>query len=189
MKSGGLPFVSLKCVNRGGGFRIDGLKRFSGDYTQTNICQIGDIVVAVTDMTQERRIVAHAARVPRLGAEFGVMSMDLVKILPSGELPKGFLHGLLRFSEFSPSVSQHANGVNVLHLSPSQIEAFEFPCPPLGLASQYAEINDALFDTADVLEAKNANLRRTRDLLLPRLMSGAIAAPAVGSETLIEKEI
>ena len=63
-ESGGLPFVNLKCINRGGGFRKDGLKLFTGSFKEEQLVEKGDLVMAVTDMTQERMIIARAARVP-----------------------------------------------------------------------------------------------------------------------------
>jgi len=171
---GGIPFLNLKCIERGGGFRYDGVKRFQGEYKPTQTAKTGDIIVAVTDMTQERRLVAHAARVHIIGNDFAVMSMDLVKIEPNTEVSKDYLHGVLRFSDFSQEVRQHANGVNVLHLNPSQIQEFKFALPPTELRNLYAELCASAYQECDVLHAKNANLRRTRDLLLPKLISGEV---------------
>ncbi len=64
---GGLPFLNLKCIERGGGFCFNGIKRFDGDYKNSQTAKPGDIIVGLTDMTQERRLVAHAARVPNIG--------------------------------------------------------------------------------------------------------------------------
>jgi type I restriction enzyme S subunit len=61
---GGLPFLNLKCLDRDGGFRRSGLKRYTGEFKDIHVAKKGDIVMAVTDMTQERRIVARAALVP-----------------------------------------------------------------------------------------------------------------------------
>jgi type I restriction enzyme S subunit len=169
-----LPFLNLKCVERGGGFRYDGVKRFQGEYKNMQTAKTGDIVVAVTDMTQERRLVAHAARVHVIGNDFAVMSMDLVKVEPKAEVSKDYLHGLLRFSDFSQEVRQHANGVNVLHLNTSQIQEFKFALPPTELRNRYAELCSSAYRECDVFHAKNANLRRTRDLLLPKLISGEV---------------
>ncbi|MGB8217921.1 MAG: restriction endonuclease subunit S [Candidatus Methanoperedens sp.] len=171
---GGIPFLNLKCIERGGGFRYDGVKRFQGEYKKTQTAKTGDIVVAVTDMTQERRLVAHAARVHVIDNDFAVMSMDLVKVEPNTDVAKDFLHGLLRFSDFSQEVRQHANGVNVLHLNPSQIQEFKFVLPSTDLRNYYAELCANAYQECDVLHAKNANLRRTRDLLLPKLISGEV---------------
>ena len=34
---GGLPFLNLKCIGRGGGFRYDGMKRYKGEYKTSQI--------------------------------------------------------------------------------------------------------------------------------------------------------
>jgi type I restriction enzyme S subunit len=174
VEKGALPFLNLKCIERGGGFRYDGVKRFQGEYKNTQTAKTGDIIVAVTDMTQERRLVAHAARVHVIGNDFAVLSMDLVKVEPKAEVSKDYLHGLLRFSDFSQEVRQHANGVNVLHLNPSQIQEFKFALPPIDLRNRYAELCSSAYQECDVMHTKNANLRRTRDLLLPKLISGEV---------------
>ena len=172
IEEGGLPFLNLKCIKRDGGFRNDGIKQYSGPYKETQTAKTGDTIIAVTDVTQERRIVAHAARVPRLKSEFAVVSMDIVKIMPTNDIPTEYLYGMFRFSVFPDEVKQHANGANVLHLSPERITAFEFVCAPLNLQKYYADLAKNIFEQADVLQVKNDNLRKTRDLLVPKLISG-----------------
>src|SRR5262249_4383058 len=115
-EEGGLPFLNLKCLDRDGGFRRSGLKRYTGEYKASHVAKKGDIVMGVTDMTQERRIVARAALVPTLDKEFGICSMDLVRIEPKPSVIKAFLYSFLRYSSFADKVKQYANGANVLHL-------------------------------------------------------------------------
>jgi type I restriction enzyme S subunit len=171
---GGLPFLNLKCLDRDGGFRRSGLKRYTGDFKDSHVAKKGDIVMGVTDMTQERRIVARAALVPTLDSEFGIFSMDLVRIEPKPEVPKTFLYSFLRYSSFADEVKQHANGANVLHLSPDRIIAFRFSVPPADLMCRFAGFVAPVLEEIDTLANKIDNLRRTRDLLLPRLLSGQI---------------
>jgi len=171
---GGLPFINLKCLDRDGGFRRSGLKRYIGEYKNSHIARKGDIVVAVTDMTQERRIVARAAWVPTLDNDCGVFSMDLLRIEPKAPLPKTYFYCFLRFSGFADEVKQRANGVNVLHLSPDCVRQYRFAVPPSGLASRFARFVGPALDVMDTLENQIANLRRTRDLLLPKLISGEV---------------
>ena len=172
---GGLPFLNLKCLARDGGFRRSGLKRYVGEYRTAHITKKGDIVVAVTDLTQERRIVARAALVPNLGQDFGVFSMDLVRLEPRPPLPKPFLYCLLRFSSFAAEVKQHANGANVLHLSPDRINDYRLAVPPTELTARFANLVGPDLELIDALENQIANLRSTRDLLLPRLLSGKLS--------------
>jgi type I restriction enzyme S subunit len=47
--------------------------------------------------------------------------------------------------------------------------------PPLGVVSNFTGRVDALFDQINTFERQLRNLRRTRDLLLPSLLSGQIA--------------
>jgi len=172
---GGLPFLNLKCLDRDGGFRRSGLKRYVGEYKDSHIARKGDIVMAVTDMTQERRIVARAALVPTLASDFSIFSMDLVKIEPKADMPKTFLYSFLRFSSFADEVKQHANGANVLHLSPDRISEYQFAVPPTGVVSKFAEFASPVIEQMNALENRIGNLRHTRDLLLPRLLSGQIS--------------
>jgi type I restriction enzyme S subunit len=171
---GGLPFLNLKCLDRDGGFRRSGLKRYTGEFKDIHVAKKGDIVMAVTDMTQERRIVARAALVPTLDNEFGIFSMDLVRIEPKPELPKAFLYSFLRYSSFADEVKQHANGANVLHLSPDRITDYRFTAPPAALMNRFAGFVAPVAEEIDTLANKIDNLRSTRDLLLPRLFSGQI---------------
>lgn len=172
---GGLPFLNLKCLDRDGGFRRSGLKRYVGEYKDSHIARKGDIVMAVTDMTQERRIVARAALVPTLASDFSIFSMDLVKIEPKADMPKTFLYSFLRFSSFADEVKQHANGANVLHLSPDRISEYQFAVAPTGVVSKFAEFASPVIEQMNALENRIGNLRHTRDLLLPRLLSGQIS--------------
>ena len=175
----GLPFLSLKCLDRDGGFRRSGLKSYIGDFKRAHIARKGDIVMAVTDMTQERRIVARAALVPSLSSGIGVISMDLVKVEPRQWLPKLFLYSFLRYSSFADEVKHHANGANVLHLSPDRITEYDLVCPASNLVAKYTSFAEAIFEQIDTLENLLDNLRRTRDLLLPRLLSGQIEVEAM----------
>ncbi len=170
---GGLPFVNLKCVARDGGFRADGLKRYVGEFKHAHRVVRGDIVVAVTDMTQERRIVARAAQIPELDEDFGIISMDLVKIVPT-DVPGEYLHGMLRYSDFADEVKAHANGANVLHLHPDRITDFRTVFPSMDLAERYAALVAPMEALRDRLESASQRLRVARDALLPRLISGEI---------------
>jgi len=128
-----LPFFNLKNIQKGGGFRYEGTKLFSGKFSEEQTTHTGDILIAVTDMTQERNVVARVARVPKLKFDFGVFSMDLVRIEPKGDISKDWLYCLLRYSTFSDEVKEYANGVNVLHLSPDRIKEYRVLVPANGL--------------------------------------------------------
>lgn len=173
-KKEGLPFLNLKSIKRDGGFRRDGLKWFTGSYNENQIVNPEDIIMAVTDMTQERRLVARCARIPHNWYPKYAMSMDLVKIQPKKNVNKIYFYNFLKYSNFSDEIKNHANGANVLHLNPTVIENFEFLLPHIELRDEFAKIVDSIYKEMDILELKNTNLVQTRDILLPKLISGEI---------------
>jgi|GEM_PF-6392670 len=86
---------------------------------------------------------------------------------------------MLRWSGFADEVKQHANGANVLHLLPARIEDYRFACPTVDIAAGFGEIISPILTLCDSLDQKNTTLRRTRDLLLPKLISGKLDVSAL----------
>ena len=75
----GVPLITLKNIERFGGFREDRSKTFSGVCKAGSSAGPNDVLMAVTDMTKERRLVGHVAMVPDTydKAQF---SMDLIRL-------------------------------------------------------------------------------------------------------------
>ena len=170
----GIPFLNLKCVRRGGGFRRSGLKRYTGSFKEGQRVVPGDVLVAVTDMTQERRIVAQAIRVPDLGEPFGIPSLDLAVVKPTDPTMRVFVYATLRYSEFSETLRPFANGANVLHLAVERISEFPVLIPEAALLEKCTSALSSIFDESELLEVQNRHLAATRDLLLPRLVTGRL---------------
>ncbi len=181
-KANGVPFVNLKCIDRDGGFRKNGLKSYSGDFKETHKVVSGDIVMAVTDMTQERRIVARCGLVPTLPQPFGVISMDLVKIDPKDPNSKLYIYALLRWSTFADSVKQFANGANVLHLSPDHIKNYKCLWPDHDSLDSFVNAIDPALKLIENLNQQNEILTTKRDLILPKLISGEIDLSVAASK-------
>lgn len=171
--TGEYPFINLKNMNRGGGFRLDGTKYFTGKFKKEQIVKPGDIVMAVTDMTQDRLIVGRVARVPLTEHKEYVISLDISKIIPL-ELPPEFLYSTLRFNYYGESLAELANGTNVLHLSPDLLKKYSLLIPPQTLTESFSEKVKPIYDLMDVLAIQNNHCRQIRDRLLPRLISGKL---------------
>jgi type I restriction enzyme S subunit len=173
-ESGGLPFLNLKCVRRGGGFRHSGLKRYQGRYKDTQRTVPGDVLVAVTDMTQERRIVAQSFRMPDLDEPFGIPSLDLVLLRPEDGQMRLFVYAVLRYSSFADHLSQYANGANVLHLPVDRILEYQIAIPDDELLNRFTMAIGEILDHVELLEKQSRTFGSVRDLLLPRLVSGQL---------------
>ncbi|MBS1651855.1 MAG: restriction endonuclease subunit S [Bacteroidetes bacterium] len=170
---GDYPFINLKNIKRGGGFRLDGTKFFTGKFKKEQIVLPGDIVMAVTDMTQDRLIVGRVARVPLTEFKEYVISLDISKIV-SLSLPNDYIYSALRFNYYGESLAEFANGTNVLHLNPELLKKESILIPDEHLINDFVLKVKPMYELMDVLAIQNEQLRQIRDRLLPRLISGKL---------------
>lgn len=169
----GICLINLNNVNAWGGYKRGVEKRFTGTYSENHEVKSGDIIMAVTDMTQERRLVGHVALVPVL-AEKALISMDLIKITPKEPVTHYFLYSMLRFSSITEQISQYANGANVLHLRPENIARLKAYIPSKSIMMRFEKIVANYYAKIEPLEKQILLLQEARDRLLPKLMNGEI---------------
>lgn len=98
----------------------------------------------------------------------GFFPIDTVYFVKS-ELPNSFLYFLLRSMNFLN------NDAAVPGLNRNQAYSNLFFLPPTPLVKKYAEVADANFEMKRLFERQNEKLVATRDLLLPRLISGKLS--------------
>ncbi len=167
----GLDLINLKNIQAYGGFRYDGTKKFCGKYKNEQIVCEGDLVMGVTDMTQDRRTVGSVALIPKTD-KLSVISADLIKI--SSSISSVFLFGMFKYGNVSKNVAQFANGANVLHLRPKALHNIKVLLPNPNLINKYVDIVSPMVAEMNKLYVLSEKLARQRDLLLPRLMSGKL---------------
>ena len=66
LKESDKALITLKSINRDGGFNQKGYKEYVGDYKEEQIVKDGDIVVAQTDLTQAAEVIGTPAIVNSL---------------------------------------------------------------------------------------------------------------------------
>ncbi len=176
--TGDHAFINLKNMKRNGGFRLDGTKFFSGKFKKEQVVLPGDIVMAVTDMTQDRLIVGRVARVPLTEHKEYVISLDIVKIV-STKLSNDFIYSTLRFNYYGEHIAQFANGTNVLHLNPELLRKESILIPDEDLIKSFVQTVKPMFELVDVLAIEIEQLRQIRDRLLPRLISGKLVVKEI----------
>lgn len=169
-----MPFITLKSFNRGGGYREDGLKYYSGRFNDDQIVLTDDIVMAVTDMTQNREVVGQVAKVPNFGNRGAVISLDVIKIVPK-KVTGAFLYSYLRFSGFSKCIKEFANGANVLHLKSDLVTHQKINIPTMPLQLAFSEAVKPIYNQIDLLSASNKSMTEMRNMLHPRLISGKLS--------------
>ena len=139
----GLNLINLKNIDSFGGFRRDGTKKYNGKYKESQVVKKGDLVIGVTDMTQDRRTVGAAALIPTIEGT-SVISADLVKVV--SDIPNIYLYCLCRYGFYSKYFSQFANGANVLHLKPGALLNKKVLLPTKDLTDAFVEKVSAIIE-------------------------------------------
>ena len=167
----GINLVNLKNIQSYGGFRREGTKKYNVKYKDSQIVNAGDLILGVTDMTQDRRTVGSVALIPVIDGT-SVISADLVKI--ESKVPNQFLYCMCRYGFYSKYFSQFANGANVLHLKPNTLLNKKVLLPTEDLIETFTKKVIPMVDIVDKINLQNDILIKQRNYLLPRLMSGKL---------------
>ena len=168
--------VTLKSILRGGGYRPDGLKPYTGKYNPEQVIIPGELVVSYTDVTQEAEVVGKPAIV-RGDEKYQtlVASLDLGIIRPlKSTVSILFLYCLFRERRFQSHIYGYANGTTVLHLSKDGVPSYQFTLPPEKIRSLFDSVAEPLFAKIESNENESRTLAQARDTLLPKLLSGEI---------------
>lgn len=177
LQSSTTALVTLKSFARQGGYRPEGLKPYVGEFKQNQVVTEGEVVVALTDVTQAAELIGRPARVAADGRFHTlVASLDvaIVRPKPNMVVTREFLFGTMATDEFTAHTFAHTSGTTVLHLSKDAIPNYDFPLPHSHLIAAYDELASPLRLQQNINQIELVTLAATRDLLLPKLMSGEL---------------
>jgi type I restriction enzyme S subunit len=118
----------------------------------------------------------------RMGLE-GAYSSGIRKIVPLKDCPLGraYIYQLLKSEHIQAIIEAHARGTTIKHAS-SSIDYMTISLPPNPLISFFEKSVDLMMDLSLSLSKRNQALRQTRDLLLPKLISGEVDVSDLGIE-------
>ena len=176
-----VALVTLKSFYRGGGYRPDGTKAFTGDFKREQVVRPGELIVACTDVTQMADVVGRPAIVEE-AHEFKtlVASLDTIILRPRDvAVSPDFLYLRLRQSDYTDWILGYANGTTVLHLDLRGLTAFSFALPPLDDLQRLMAILEPLQNRIRLNNSQNHRLKSICDGLLTPLSSGEFSLPSV----------
>jgi type I restriction enzyme S subunit len=176
----GLPMVNLGCFAGGGGFRAEKMKFYAGEYRERHLASAGDLLVANTDMTQNRIILGAPIIVPPWrGRDKFLFSHHTfaIRFRRSKSTFARFIYFTLLKPSFRQVAAGHATGTTVLALPKDGITDYQTVIPPAGLLNIFAAKVEALYQKCQTLTEQSELLAKTRDALLPKLISGEIRIP------------
>jgi type I restriction enzyme S subunit len=130
-KDDGHPFVTLKCIAKGGGFSPRGIKFVRFPIPAKFRLKHDDLVIANTDLTRDGDVVGCPAQVPKLSATVDIgMSMDLSRVdFTNSEVDERFVFFSLTTPRVRKFMQDNSSGSTVLHLKTSNVGALELWMP------------------------------------------------------------
>ena len=172
--------VTLKSFKRGGGYREDGLKPYIGTFKENQVIQPGELIIALTDVTQAADVIGRPAIVRTSeGRETLVASLDvgIIREAKHGLLPQAFVYELFRTEKYVSHALSYTSGTTVLHLAKGVLADFQVVIPPMELIKTFASLSTSVLERIDISSQESRSLQKLRDALLPRLISGELRVP------------
>lgn len=172
--------VTLKSFHRGGGYRLDGLKSYTGTYKEDQVLQQGDLIIALTDVTQAADVIGKPAIV-RSSSDYStlVASLDvgIIRAKAHSDITREFCYFLMLTDRYTQHSLGYTTGTTVLHLAKDASAKFEIGLPHKAVIDHFTAIASPLMQRIFAAEKENEILSELRDTLLPKLISGDLRIP------------
>jgi type I restriction enzyme, S subunit len=171
----GFPFKSNLFTAGGDGIPVIRIRDIMSDFSNT----------VTTEPADSKYIVKNGDLLVGMDGDFHMgkwaggnayLNQRVVRFRPKNDLSPYFLFLALKapIEHFDSTIV----GTTVAHLSDRDLRSINVLTPDDDLLKRVSALFDPLFGLEIALKVKNANLRTTRDLLLPKLISGEIPVDA-----------
>ena len=172
----GLPMHNLNSVYEGGGYKLEGIKFYNGEYKERHLIYPGDIIVTNTEQGHEFKLIGCPAIVPDSFGTIGIFSQHIYRLVPNQQtyLSREFIYYLLMSSSVREQIISATNGSTVNMLAIDGLQRPEFKLPPKNAISEFSAIVSAHWKKINVNNKQIRTLEKLRDSLLPKLMSGEV---------------
>jgi len=127
--------------------------------------QTGDILLSLT---------GNIGRICLVYGDDLLLNQRVAKLVPAKAAFCGYVYFFFRQRELQKRLEALATGVAQQNLSPVQTSEMEVLLPSNDLIGLFADYSEAIVKGILVLYRQTATLRRTLDLLLPKLISGEL---------------
>src|SRR5207249_1384619 len=102
------------------------------------------------------------------------LNQRVAKLVPTQSTDRALTYCMFRETAMRVKLEQLSTGVAQQNLSPVLASKMEVGIPTRELRERFSALAEAMIKRMVQLYLTNSNLRRTRDLLLPRLLSRQI---------------
>ena len=176
LRGEGMPLHNLNSIHEGGGYKYEGIKFYSGEYTERHRVCPGDVIVANTEQGHDRLLIGYAAIVPGLFGTNGIASHHVYRLRPRSTswISTRFLLFLLNSARMHDLVSGYANGTTVNMLPTDGVQRPSFVVPPRPLVEAFDLVASRSEQRREQAVRESRTLTAVREALLPKLVSGEL---------------
>lgn len=173
----GIPMINLASFSPDGSYKIDGIKTYTGEYTNEKILKPFDLVMCNTQQTAidfSKDIIGKALLVPDI-FEGDITSSHHVNTLNvHDEKLKFYLYRLFNTDYFHAFISHYASGTNIMGLDFAGVENYMCEIPPVDILKKFSDMMLNIEKKKSEIIRENSKLTTLRDRLLPLLMNGQV---------------
>ena len=173
----GIPMINLASFSPDGSYKIDGIKTYTGEYTNEKVLKPFDLVMCNTQQTAidfSKDIIGKALLVPDI-FEGDITSSHHVNTLNvHDEKLKFYLYRLFNTDYFHAYISHYASGTNIMGLDFAGVENYSAVIPNEQILSKFADFTLNIEKKKSEIIRENTKLISLRDRLLPLLMNGQV---------------
>jgi type I restriction enzyme S subunit len=142
--------IGSKLVLTPGNFRPDGGLKFDGpqkfytaEFPDEFILRKGDLIVVMTDLTQNAPILGSPAFIPEDGKYLHNQRLGKVVDIDNSRLDRHFLFYLFNYAKVRDQIKATATGATVRHTAPDRIYQVKVSLPPIAVQRRIATILSA----------------------------------------------
>ena len=171
--------LNQKCI-RDQRLTLGAARRQSKPVPAGKLLQFGDVLINSTGVGTLGRVAQVLENLTNCTAD------SHVSIVRAGDNCDLDYFGLSLFAQQAHFEAQGVGSTGQTELSRTRISETSIVLPPLDVQQQFGKLVRPMRNLAIILQNKNTNLRTTRDLLLPKLISGELdvsTLPELQAET------
>jgi type I restriction enzyme, S subunit len=182
LSNDGVPMHNLDSIYEGGGYKLDGLKHYEGEYKPQHVARAGDLIVANTEQGHHRLLIGYAAIVPTGFEGQSLFSHHIyrVRTKSSSGLTPDYLCYLLNSGAMHDTVSGYANGTTVNMLPMDGLRTPRVMVPPARVVTAFNKIAEMARRQHEGMVEQARTLAALRNALLSKLISGELRVEGAG---------
>lgn len=170
----GVPMINLGNIMPNGVFRLEKNKYYIGDFKDKVTTKVGEIVIANTDMTQNREVLGTPVIIPPIYNDEKIIFSHHIYGINNLKLPKMFVFYTLLTDKYRGIVEGGATGTTVLSLPKEIIEEYKVAIPSEESIELFDKTINEMQKRKENVIKENIVLEKLRNILLPKLMNGEI---------------